>query len=228
MFRKPVFDAIRRLLGRGLRRREVAAIDAALDAAALEPAGQREDSSSQDRVTRGPGLAVGADGIALIKRFEGCARKRLDGLVEAYPDPGTGGAPWTICWGATGTGIGPGTVWTQAECDARLERDLVRYAAQVARALGGAPTTQAQFDALVSFHYNTGAIARATLTRKHVAGDFEGAAAEFARWNRAGGRVMAGLARRRAAEAALYFGAKQPLARPESRTGALVGPASWR
>ena len=72
------------------------------------------------------------------------------------------------------------------------------------RAIGEAPTSQAQFDALVSFHYNTGAIGRATLTRRHRAGDHAGAAREFARWNRAGGRVLAGLVRRRAAEAALY------------------------
>lgn len=125
-------------------------------------------------------------------------------MVEAYPDPGTGGAPWTIGWGATGPGIDQGTVWTQDACAARLEADLQRYAAEVADALGDCPASALQFDALVSFHYNTGAIARATLTRKHKAGDFEGAAREFDRWCYAGGRVMRGLARRRAAEAALY------------------------
>ena len=157
--------------------------------------------------------SVGATGVALIKQFEGCARLRTDGLVEAYPDPGTGAAPWTIGWGATGhdhvTGgrIGPGTRWTQAECDERLAQDLLRYAAEVTAAIGAAPTTQAQFDALVSFHYNTGAIARATLTRKHIAGDCSGAAREFTRWNRAGGRVLKGLVRRRAAEAELYLSA---------------------
>ena len=154
--------------------------------------------------------SVSQAGIALIKRFEGCARLRPDGLVEAYPDPGTGGPPWTIGWGATGRDsfgggmIGPGTCWTQAQCDARLEQDLTRFAAEVAAAIGTAPTTQSQFDALVSFHYNTGAIARATLTRKHIAGDHQGAAREFARWNRAGGRVLKGLVRRRAAEAERY------------------------
>ncbi len=147
---------------------------------------------------------IGAQGIALIKRFEGCAKRRGDGSFEAYPDPGTGGDPWTIGWGATGPGIGPGTIWTQAQCDARLEADLMRFAAGVDRALGPAPTSQAQFDALVSFHYNTGAIARATLTRLHRAGEFESAAREFSRWTRAGGHVLAGLVRRRAAEAALY------------------------
>lgn len=101
--------------------------------------------------------------------------------------------------------ISPGSRWTQAQCDARLAEDLVRYAADVAAAIGGALTTQSQFDAMVSFHYNTGAIARATLTRRHVAGDHAGAAREFARWNRAGGRVLQGLVRRRAAETELYL-----------------------
>ena len=125
-------------------------------------------------------------------------------MVEAYPDPGTGGEPWTIGWGATGPCIGPGSVWTQQQCDARLESDVARHARDVAFALGDAPTTQAQFDALVSFHYNTGAIARSTLLRRHLAGDYRAAAEEFARWNRAGGRVLKGLVRRRAAEARLY------------------------
>lgn len=153
---------------------------------------------------------IGEKGIELIQQFEGCAKRRSDGLVEAYPDPGTGGDPWTIGWGATGKDgfhggrIAKGTVWTQAQCDQRLADDLVRYAKDVANALGDAPRTQNQFDALVSFHYNTGAIGKATLTRKHVAGDFAGAAREFDRWVYAGGRVLRGLKRRRAAEAALY------------------------
>lgn len=188
MNRKPIFDAVRHLLGRSFNTAEVAALDAAIDAAL-----------SAD-TTR----SIGPDGIALIQRFEGCAKKRADGTFEAYPDPGTGSDPWTIGWGATGKGIGPGTVWTEAECDARLEADLARYSADVARALGDAPTSQPQFDALVSFHYNTGAIARATLTRLHKAGDHAGAAAEFGKWVHAGGRRLAGLARRREAEAALY------------------------
>lgn len=203
LFRKPVFDAIRRLLGRRLRQSDVVQIDAAIDRALAGPEREAEP---------GPPRVIGPGGVALIKQFEGCARRLPGELVEAYPDPasplartGAGsGAPWTIGWGATGPGIGPGTVWRQDECDARLARDLERYAAEVARALDDAPTSQAQFDALVSFHYNTGAIARATLTARHNAGDHAGAAEEFARWNRAGGQVLAGLTRRRASEAALY------------------------
>lgn len=151
-----------------------------------------------------PPSRIGPAGIALIKQFEGCARRRADGRFEAYPDPGTGAEPWTIGWGATGKGIVRGTVWTQAECDARLEADLARYAAEVARALDNAPTSQHQFDALVSFHYNTGAVARATLTKRHKAGDFAAAEAEFGKWVHAGGKRLPGLVRRRAAEAALY------------------------
>lgn len=201
--RKPVFDVIRRLLARPLRQDEVDAIDDALDVAMGQTG---EPLSGETALPR----RIGSEGIALIKAFEGCHKVREDGLVEAYPDPGTGGDPWTIGWGATGEctvhggQIGPGTTWTRAQCDERLERDLERYAADVARALGEAPRSQAQFDALVSFHYNTGAIARATLTKRHLSGDWNGARAEFARWNRAGGRVMAGLVRRRRAEAQLY------------------------
>ena len=196
--RRVIFDAIRRLLGRGFQQSEVATIDRAIDAAL----GRESDVSgapSSERIR-----SVSDAGVALIKAFEGCARLRADGLVEAYPDPGTGGAPWTIGWGATGPDIGPNTVWTREQCDARLLRDVARHAADVERALDGSPASQAQFDALVSFHYNTGAIATATLTRRHRAGDFAGAAEEFARWKFAGGRVLNGLVRRRAAEAALY------------------------
>lgn len=224
--RKPIFDLLRRMIGRGFRQSEVDRIDDALDEALGETADTgleiRSDFSPQDRVTSVTGLplitrggrVISSDGIALIKRFEGCARLRRDGLIEAYPDPGTGAEPWTIGWGATGfddqtaashgTRIGLATVWTQEQCDARLAGDLRHYAREVDRALGEAPTTQAQFDALVSFHYNTGAIARATLTKKHIAGDHAGAVAEFARWNRASGRVLKGLTRRRAEEARLY------------------------
>ena len=96
------------------------------------------------------------------------------------------------------------SVWSQAECDGRLAGDLDRYAGGVRVAIGAAPTTQTQFDVLVSFRYNTGTIARATLTRLHCAGDYVCAAAEFTRWNRAGGKIIPSLTRRRAAEAALY------------------------
>ncbi len=205
--RKPLFDFVRRMLGRPIAQSEVETLDCMLDGGG--------ENCLQDSVTPptdgGTSASkVGQKGVTLIKRFEGCAKRRADGLVEAYPDPGTGGDPWTIGWGATGADrfhggrIQRGTVWSQEQCDARLEEDLARYANDVAMALGDAPTTQAQFDALVSFHYNTGAIGKATLTRKHCDGDHAGAAREFDRWCYAGGRRLKGLARRRTAEVELY------------------------
>ncbi len=213
--RTKLFNTVRALLGRGFRQSEVDAIDAALDTLNHGDALSKGVTPvSVPRVMRKHVLRVpkriGPDGTALIKRFEGCARLRPDGMVEAYPDPGTGAEPWTIGWGATGPGlelgsrIGPGTIWTQKQCDTRLADDLKRYARDVAAAIGDTPTTQGQFDAMVSFHYNTGAIARATLTKKHVSGDYDGAAREFKRWNKAGGRVLKGLVRRRAEEEQLY------------------------
>lgn len=189
MDRKPLFDVVRSLLGRGFSPDEVGRIDSAIDA--------------------GLGLApprqVGKAGRALIRKWESCGRARADGRFEAYPDPGSAdGRPWTIGWGSTGAGIGPGTIWTQAECDERFDRDLGAYAAEVARAIGDAPTSQAQFDALTSFHYNTGRIASATLPRLHCQGRHAEARAEFAKWVNNNGRVMRGLVRRREEEAALY------------------------
>lgn len=195
LHRKSIFDSVRRMIGRGFKQSEVDALDAAID---------RAENPDQDSAPCVPSRTISPAGIALIKRFEGCASLRPDGLVAAYPDPATGGAPWTIGWGATGAEIGPNTLWTPQECDARLERDLARYSVDVTRAIGDAPTSQPQFDALVSFHYNTGAIARATLTKLHCAGEYDGAMREFQRWNRAAGRVLKGLTNRRMAEAQLY------------------------
>ncbi|WEK48063.1 MAG: lysozyme [Candidatus Andeanibacterium colombiense] len=203
MNRRPIFDAVRALRGQGFTQAEVDALDEAIDLAEGSlPA--RKTASPIPAPAPAGGRTIGAPGLALIKLFEGCEKRTPGGKFEAYPDPGTGDKPWTIGWGATGPGIAPGTVWTQAQCDTRLTEDMRSYAAAVERALGGAPCTANQFDALVSFHYNTGAIASATLTKKHIARDYDGAKAEFAKWNRAGGRVMPGLVRRRAAEAKLY------------------------
>jgi lysozyme len=141
-------------------------------------------------------------GIALIQSFEQC---RLD----AYPDPGSAdGNPWTVGWGSTGSDIKRGTVWTRAQADQRFKEDIKRYEKGVNEALGDSPTTQAQYDALTSLAYNIGirAAAGSTVMHRHKAGDYEGAAAAFAMWNKNDGKVMLGLVRRRAAEAKLYRG----------------------
>ncbi|HEX8667354.1 MAG TPA: glycoside hydrolase family protein [Allosphingosinicella sp.] len=151
------------------------------------------------------GWSLGAKGAALIKSFEACEDAVGDGTFTAYPDPGSkDGRPWTIGWGSTGADVQKGTVWTQQQCDDRFDQEIVRYVADVARAIGDAPTTQNQFDAMVSFHYNTGKIFQATLTRRHIARDYQGAREAFAWWNKNDGKVMRGLVRRRRAEADLY------------------------
>jgi lysozyme len=153
-------------------------------------------------------MTPGPDCAKLVQEFEGCARKQPDGTFMAYPDPGSGGDPWTIGWGSTGADIKKGVVWTQQQCDDRFTEHLADFAEKVGNLLDGVPTTQKQFDAMVSFAYNVGVgnLAASTLLRKHKAGDFAGAALEFARWNKAAGKVLPGLTRRRAAESALYAG----------------------
>lgn len=151
-------------------------------------------------------MNIGPDGISLIKSFESCAKLRTDGKFDAYPDAGRGWDLPTIGWGHTGPEVRKGIIWTQAECDAAFVRDIARYAAEVTAALGDAPTTQKQFDALTSFQFNTGALASSTLLKKHKAGDYAGAAAEFPKWNHADGKVLPGLTKRREAEGRLYLG----------------------
>jgi lysozyme len=74
------------------------------------------------------------------------------------------------------------------------------------RRLVKVPLEPHQFDALVSFAYNCGEgnLGKSTLLEKVNGGDFAGAAKEFARWNKGGGKVLAGLTRRRASEALLF------------------------
>jgi GH24 family phage-related lysozyme (muramidase) len=205
MNRKPIFDAVRKILGRGFAEEEVRELDTACDLAEGAIAGRLDIAPRPIAAPPVRGRSVGRPGLDLIQEFEACEKDRPGGTFEAYPDPGSAdGRPWTIGWGSTGPDIEEGTVWTQSECDERFAKDIQRYANAVSAAIGNAPTSQNQFDALVSFHYNTGAIGTATLTKKHKQGDFAGAAAEFARWNKNAGKVMRGLTRRRTAEAELY------------------------
>lgn len=191
---KALFDAVRVIKGAPLTQADVDQINRAI--------------AGEVAAAAATGLKVSQRGIDLIHSFEQCR-------LSAYPDPGSlNGHPWTIGWGSTGPGIAKGTVWTQAQADARFAQDLAKFELGVNMLLGGAPTTQAQFDALVSFAYNVGldidddtaaeGLGDSTLLRKHKAGDFAGAKGQFAAWNKNDGKVMNGLVRRRAAEAALY------------------------
>lgn len=148
-------------------------------------------------------MKISRAGIELIKKFEGI---RLD----AYPDPGTGGEPFTIGYGITSAaGLGEirkGMTITQAQADEWLVAALVKYEAAVLRHLKRVPS-QAQFDAMTSLCFNIGesAFSKSTVVKKFNAGDIEGAANAFANWRMAGGKVMQGLVNRRAAERALFL-----------------------
>ncbi len=137
-------------------------------------------------------------GIDLITAHEGL---RLD----AYPDPGTGGAPWTIGYGHT-FGVRQDDSCTEADARDFLRHDLAT-AEQAVNSLVRVPLTQHEFDALVSFTFNVGvgAFKGSTLLRMLNAADYDGAADQFARWDKADGRVLAGLTKRRADEAALFM-----------------------
>jgi GH24 family phage-related lysozyme (muramidase) len=134
-----------------------------------------------------------------VTSFEGC-------VLKAYPDPASGSDPWTVGIGHTGPDVHPSTVWTKDQAVSALVKDLTRTGVGVTSLIDGHPTSQSQFDALVSFAFNLGlgALGRSTLLKLHKAGDYAGAQKQFRYWNKAAGKVMTGLTRRRAAEADLY------------------------
>ena len=146
----------------------------------------------------------------LVERWEGMARMIPGGKVVAYPDPATGGKPYTIGIGSTrdelGQPIKPDAVWTVERARKHFMNELAEFGAQVDKLLGDAPTGVKQKAAIVSWTYNVGEgnAKKSTLLKKHKAGDFEGAAKEFGKWVYANGKKMKGLERRRRAEADLY------------------------
>ncbi|MGK9173377.1 lysozyme [Yokenella regensburgei] len=139
-------------------------------------------------------------GIALIKQFEGCK-------LTAYQDSV---GVWTIGYGWTqpvdGNPIRAGMRINQEAAERLLKAGLISYENDVSR-LVKVSVTQGQFDALVSFTYNLGtrSLSTSTLLRKLNARDYAGTADEFLRWNKAGGKVLNGLTRRREAERALFL-----------------------
>lgn len=161
-------------------------------------------------------MKTSAFGRAFIQAFENCK-------LIAYPDPGTGGPPWTIGWGATGyvtrdngqrVKIGPGMRCTQREADRWFNEHIAQFERDV-NSLVKVPVTQGMFDALVSFAYNCGSdidadtipegLGDSTLLKLLNRRDYQGAADEFPKWNRSGGRVLGGLVRRRAQERSTFL-----------------------
>lgn len=148
-------------------------------------------------------MQVSDAGIELIKSFEGFR-------ANAYPDPKSGGDPWTVGYGSTkfpsGRPVKKGDYVTPAQAEMYLREDVKKFANSV-DALVTVPLKQCQYDALVSFVYNLGAtnFRSSTLLKKLNAKDYKGAADEFLRWVSPGSSVEAGLRRRRTAERNLFL-----------------------
>lgn len=141
---------------------------------------------------------INTEGIDLLKEFEGFRSK-------AYPDPATGAEPWTIGYGFT-RDVNKGDTITRGEADARLTLELAEYEQSVRRACVIQPNEN-ELAAMTVFAWNVGiaGFKKSSVLKAHNRGDKQAAARSFSLWNKAGGKVMAGLTRRRAAEAALYL-----------------------
>ena len=144
-------------------------------------------------------LSYNKSGRSLTERFEGCR-------LSAYQDVR---GIWTIGYGHT-SGVHEGMTCTQEQADRWLQQDT-SFAAEAVNRLVHIQLTQDEFNALVDFVFNLGigAFQRSTLLRFLNAGEFVAAAGQFSLWDRAGGKVVAGLLRRRIAERQEFEGGEK-------------------
>jgi len=141
-------------------------------------------------------MKISQEGLALIKKFEGCE-------LEAYK---CAAGVWTIGYGST-KGVKEGDTMTQEDADNLLLHEMKEYEEYV-NDLVEVDLKQNQFDALVSWVFNLGPanLKASTLLKVLNAKDYEGVPAQIKRWNKAGGKVLQGLIRRREAESLLFEG----------------------
>mgnify|MGYP001593774996 FL=1 len=139
-------------------------------------------------------MKISQEGISLIKKFEGCE-------LEAYQDAV---GVWTIGYGHI-KGVKDGMQITKAQAEEMLVHELVEYEQHVLTQVT-ISLDQCMFDALVSWTYNLGPtnLNSSTLLKVLNSGDYEGVPAQIKRWNKAGGKILDGLVRRREAEALLF------------------------
>jgi len=139
-------------------------------------------------------MKTSEEGRALIKKFEGCE-------LEAYQCSAN---VWTIGYGHT-QGIKEGDVCTQEDADRMLEEDLEEFEGYVQEAVN-VPLEQHEFDALVAWTYNLGPsnLRSSTMLKRLNDSKFDQVPSEMRRWNKAGGKVLDGLVRRREAESLLF------------------------
>ena len=141
-------------------------------------------------------MKISNNGLQLIKHFEGL-------VLKAYKCPA---GVWTIGYGHT-KDVQPGDEWSESHADHMLEVEMEEYEGYIHDSVT-APINQDQFDALVSWVYNLGGgnLNASTMLKVLNAGQYEEVPAQMMRWNKAGGKVLEGLTRRRQAEANLFMG----------------------
>ena len=141
-------------------------------------------------------MKTSAEGIALIKKFEGLE-------LDSYQCSAN---VWTLGYGHT-QGVAEGDSCSEEAAEIILVNDLKEFETYV-NALVDVDLDQNQFDALVAWTFNLGPtnLRTSTLLKKLNAGDYNDVPSEIKRWNRAGGQVLDGLIRRREAEALLFAG----------------------
>ena len=150
-----------------------------------------------------------AAGVAAVLAIAAPLVARWEGLKYVpYPDPATGGAPWTVCYGHTGPDVRPGATYTKAECDALLDADMAAADATVRRCIP-VPMLRHVEASLVSAVFNIGpaVVCGSTLQKYALENDWPSACAQLSRWDKAAGRQMRGLTLRRADERKLCEGA---------------------
>jgi lysozyme len=206
-----LFTAIREILGRGLTPAEFKKIVAAR---VREEVAAVTASVAAGQTVAVPGMQPSPAIIAFLHEFETLQ-------LVPYKDPGSvNGLPITCGWGSTthldGRKIKLGEApWTKEYANQVFAKDLKAFTAGLNFLIGKRPTTQNQFDAMFSFAYNCGldidddtkaeGLGDSTLLKKHLAGDYAGAARQFASWNKNDGKVLNGLTRRRGREAEIYL-----------------------
>ena len=141
-------------------------------------------------------MEISQEGLSLIKKFEGCE-------LKAYK---CAAGVWTIGYGSTND-VKEGMEISQERADMLLLEDVEVFEEAVNK-LVEVPLEQNQFDALISWTFNLGPtnLKNSTLLKVLNNKDYDGVPAQIKRWNKAGGKVLQGLIRRREAEALLFEG----------------------
>lgn len=156
-------------------------------------------------ITQNKQAIKGHEGFSLVAYPDPASPKAI-AIRKGKPHKGLSGSPWTVGWGHTGPEVVEGYTITLPKAEELLSSDL-RTAEGYVNRLVKVKLAQNQFDALVSFVYNVGGgnFESSTLLRLLNSGDYEGAADQFKRWNKAKGIVLNGLVTRREEERELFL-----------------------